>query len=352
MHDLRPFVKVIPGAVWAVHKLRYTPNSFGSVPGSGDWLYQQEVVSWLYDQTLRRQLSLPYRLFAAYCALQKCLYQSRIVGGQRALKTAMWFTKLFGLKNQVSLDLGRYKVFLDLYDPRMLLVPNELMNDDSDNRILKNFLSAGDTFVDVGANHGSFSISAAQLVGSNGLVVAIEPQPRLASLIEKSLAANARSKYEVHPIACGELNGHTDFYIPNGSSGAAGIFPEFSGTAAHRKISVRVKRFDNAVEWEKFPGKVFVKLDVEGSELDFLRGASTMIRVRKPHIMLEINPASMKAACVTGDAIVQYLEALGYRSFVELQEPTVRRSLQQLEKSVQRNVIVISPTFEDVAWVS
>jgi FkbM family methyltransferase len=349
MHGFRQFVKVIPGAIWAVHKLRYAPDSFDSLPGSGDWFYQQEVVSWLHNQTLRRQLPVPYRLFAAYCILQKYLYQSRIVGGQRALKTVIWFTKRFGLKDQVDLDLGLFKVFLDLYDPRMLLVPHELVSGTSDTGVLEHFFSVGDTFVDVGANHGSFSIRAAQLVGSSGLVVAIEPQPRLASMIEKSLAVNARSKYEVHRIACGDVNGSADFYIPNETSGAAGLFPAFSATAAHRKVSVRIQRFDDAVDWRRFPGKVFIKVDVEGSELAFLRGASTMIRVRKPHIMLEINPASMKAAYVTGDAIVQYLEALGYRSFVELQEPTVRRSLRNLEKSAQRNIIVISPVFEDVA---
>lgn len=342
MHDLKRFVKVIPGASWAVHKFRYAPNY--SHPGSGNWLYQQEIVSWLYNQTLQRQLPLGYRMFAGYCALQKYARQGRIVGGEWALRTVIWFTKVLGLKNQVDLDLGRYKVCLDLYDPRMLLVPNELVSGNSDTGILKHFLSAGDTFVDVGANHGSFSISAAELVGSNGLVVAIEPQPRLAWLIDKSLQVNARSKYEVHPIACGDLNGHTDFYIPSGTSGSAGVFPEFSATAPHRKVSVTIKRFDDAMDWRKFPGRVFIKLDVEGSELAFLRGASTMIRVRRPNLMLEINPSSMEAAGVTGNAMVQYLEELGYQSFVELEKPTKRLELQKLENSGQRNVIVISPT--------
>jgi len=343
MYYLKQVVKVIPSAHWAVNWLRYAPNSRQSCPSSGDWLYTQEVISWIYKPKLRRQLPAAYRLFAGYCAAQKYLGRNHIIGGQRAFKTVIRLTKLFRLKNQADLDLGRHRVFLDLYDPRMLLVPYELVSDNSDTTILKHFLSAGDTFVDVGANHGSFSISAAGLVGSTGLVVAIEPQPRLASLIDKSLQANARSMYEVHPIGCGDVNGRADFYIPNDTSGSAGMFPEFSATGAYRKVSVRIKRFDDAVDWRKFPGKVFIKLDVEGSELAFLRGASTMIRARRPNLMLEINPSSMKAAGVTGNAIVQYLGGLGYQYFLELEEPTKRVALQKLENSAQRNVIVISP---------
>jgi hypothetical protein len=52
------------------------------------------------------------------------------------------------------------------------------------------FLRDGDAFIDVGANHGAFSLLGATLVGENGLVYSIEPQPRLVEALRKSCKLN------------------------------------------------------------------------------------------------------------------------------------------------------------------
>ncbi|MFQ5850246.1 MAG: FkbM family methyltransferase [Candidatus Binatia bacterium] len=321
----------------AIRKLRtwLEPRSHGT------WLYSQDVVSWLYKPPFKQQLPAPYRLFAEYCGFQRHRGKRSIIGGEAAFHSVIWLNKFIGLGDYARLELGSHTVFLDLYDPRMLQVPNELLCSASRTATLGHFLSEGDTFVDVGANHGSFSIIAAKLVGQTGLVIAIEPQPRLAHLVEKSLAANAQCEYQVHGIACGDKDGHADFYIPMGSSGSAGLLPGFSATHSHRKLSVPLKRFDDVVAWLRLPGKVFIKLDVEGSELAFLRGASSTILLRKPHIMLEINPSSTKAAGVTGDDLVCYLLELGYEHFVQWRAPTERKPLRKLETSRPRNVVII-----------
>jgi FkbM family methyltransferase len=248
------------------------------------------------------------------------------------------------LKDYSQLRVGPYTMFVDLNDPRMLHIPNEVAEGYPDTSILKRFLTPGDTFVDVGANHGSFSIVASQAVGPKGFVVAIEPQKRLAALIEKSLAANAPCRYQVHRVACGDRTDEVDFYVPIGSSGGAGVFREFSALPRHRKFSVSMRRFDDAVDWNNFPGQVFVKVDVEGSEMNFLRGAGEMIRARKPRMMLEINPASRAASGEKRNAMVAYLQELGYAHFFEVRPfsgPWVLRELLNDDgRRDVRNVIV------------
>lgn len=342
---LKKVVKRIPGVQLSHLQIQrlvniYSQSSSQSSPGA--WLYTPNVLSWIYEPTLKHQLPPLYRFFATYCALQNRLWKPRrIIGGEFVLKCIIRLTKFIGLKDYAQLNLGPHTVFLNLQDPRMLVVHNELVKDKANIEIVKSFIAEGDTFVDVGANHGSFSIIATKLVGQSGLVVAIEPQPRLAYLLEKSLAASAKCKYQLHSIACGDRNGQADFYVPIETSGFAGLFPAFSATSTHRQISVPLKRFDDAIDWQHFPGQIFLKLDVEGSELVFLRGASAMLRARKPRIMLEINPSSMKASGSTGEAIVYYLQELGYEYFVEVQFPTERRSLHELDTTRKRNVIVI-----------
>ena len=78
-----------------------------------------------------------------------------------------------------------------------------------------------------------------------------------------------------------------------------------------------LKRFDEAIDWRTTPGRIFLKLDVEGSEMAFLGGASEMIRTRNPLILMEVNLDSMRAAGVTGPQMVEKLESLGYSHFIE-----------------------------------
>ena len=179
---------------------------------------------------------------------------------------------------------------------------NELASQDTDTRILPQLLFEGDTFLDVGANHGSFAIVASKLVGVNGFVLAVEPQPRLAKALEKSLTANALCKFQIHNLAVGDTDGEIELLVPLGTSGSAGVFPEHSATHQYNAIKVPLRRFDQLVDWRKFTGKVLLKLDIEGSECAFLSGARQMITSLKPTLIFEVHPTSLKAAGETGGA--------------------------------------------------
>ena len=80
-------------------------------------------------------------------------------------------------------------------------------------------------------------------------------------------------------------------------------------------MPVPLKRFDDAVDWNNFRGNVFVKLDVEGSEPAFLRGARQMIRRHRPRMLLEINPVSLAAAGSSVADLRGLLIELGYTRF-------------------------------------
>jgi FkbM family methyltransferase len=205
---------------------------------------------------------------------------------------------------------------------------------------LSHLLKEGDTFLDVGANHGSFAIVASKLVGTNGLVIAVEPQPRLAKVIEKSLAANAVCKFHIYNLALGDRDGEIELLVPIGTSGSAGIFPEHSATHAHNAITVPLRRFDQLVDWRNFTGQVMLKLDVEGSECAFLEGAREMITTLTPNLIIEVHPTSLKAAGATGDRLKQLLSELGYDHYAELHECDRFYPLVQLNTNQQRTVMI------------
>jgi FkbM family methyltransferase len=300
MAKLRATIANIPGA-----RLLY--ETFRESPGS--WLYRRPTVDWLSDPALTCQLPRLYRFFGRYCDTQR----GDPVGAEILLRGIIALSKRSAVDDQIRpLKIGAMTAFLDLQDPRFLRIPTELAGVP---RVLRQFLRPGDTFIDVGANHGTFSIVASWLVGIEGLVIAIEPQPRLAGLVRRSLEQGP-ARFEVHQIACGDRSHEVDFYIPRATSGSAGCFDAYSATSRHSTIKVAMRRMDDVVDWRRLPGKIFIKLDVEGSELAFLYGASKMIRATAPTLMIEINPPAMRAADTSKSDLVNALVNLGYVRFV------------------------------------
>ena len=88
----------------------------------------------------------------------------------------------------------------------------------------------------LGANHGSFSVVESFIIGAEGHVIAVEPQPRLSALLRRSLEVR-KSPYKVHQLALGDRSGDVSLHIPD-SSGAAGMHEGHSATHSHRTLSV------------------------------------------------------------------------------------------------------------------
>ena len=326
----RAAAKRVPGVAGLARRL-FSPSFEGA------WLYRQEVVSWLYDGRLRRQLPWPLRPFAAWAAVQRPLWDD-VVGGRAVLRAGMAAAERLGMADHARVDVGPYAVFVSLRDPRLLQVPNELTAA-SDTRVLSALLGPGDSFVDVGANHGAFSIVASHLVGPGGAVVAVEPQPRLAELVGRSLEANApETSRAVHALALSDAPGRLRLHVPRGSSGSATLVDGVAGPGWDA-VEVETARLDDAVAWRALPGHVVVKLDVEGAELAVLRGARAFVAARRPALVAEVNPSRMAAAGGAGPLLALVAE-LGYDAYAELDAPTDARPLAEVDVGRQRNVVL------------
>ncbi|NOR68300.1 MAG: FkbM family methyltransferase [Methylomarinum sp.] len=324
------FVKKIPGIQQLYNFI------FKNTPGS--WIFTKQNLSWLFIPSNYKSLPFNYKIFSIFCHYT-LKNNNKFIGSEVIHYLLSSFTRVCNLKNYCSIDINSYTVFLSLTDPRSLIVPNEIENG-REIALLHDFLEPGDTFVDIGANHGSFSIVASKIVGQNGLVMAIEPQPILANLIEKSLSTNAYSPFKVFQVACSDKNGTEKFYIPKSTSGSAGVFKGFSAISATEEITVELIKFDNLVSNYSLTGNLFFKLDIEGSELNFLKGASKGIKMKQPKIMIEINPRSMNAAGTTSNDLITLLNELGYSNYREIKNSTVN-SLNTLNFSRQQNIIIL-----------
>ncbi|MCK4829007.1 FkbM family methyltransferase, partial [bacterium] len=279
------------------------------------WIYSKSILQWITDPYYKKQLPLLYQYFASVCHIWiKFIPLKKIIGARPLfLIIRQLQTKSNSLKSYL-IKFPNLKVYLNLEDQRFLAVGNELTRGEID-KILSLFISEEDTFVDVGANQGSYSLIATKILGESGSIVSIEPQPQLAANIKKSLEINSICKFEVHQMAVGDTDGTLDLIIPRSSSGAAGLYREHSGIDGCTKLKVPVRRFDDSIDWKNFSGSVFVKLDIEGAELAFLKGAQKMMSTHKPLLFMEINPVALTASETSKEELVTTLQNIGYTHY-------------------------------------
>jgi len=150
-------------------------------------------------------------------------------------------------------------------------------------------LQRGGVFYDVGANVGFFSLIAGRLVGDQGHVCAFEPQPRNAAAVAENARLNDMAHVKVFDVAVGSDTCRDELVMTEWDGGATlSKFP--SGPAAPiDRIEVQVVSLDEFIPSRRLPPPTFVKIDVEGAELEVIEGMRRTIARCRPVLLYEID---------------------------------------------------------------
>lgn len=297
---------------------------------------------WYDDSSLVGRLPLRYRLYALYSRAAGRAESRRVRGGSFLLRALRGASNLAHLPTVAPIHgIDELVVLADFGDERILDVIHEIRGENPEYEMMKQVLAAGDTFIDVGANFGTFSLLASRLVGSSGRVIAIEPQSRLAEMLGRSLTMSEVSNCTVMPVACGSQTGTMNLLIPRHDSGRAGFFSGFSGRARHDRSDVSVMPLDNLLQSIGGSHRVLLKIDVEGSEFDVLEGARRVIASTRPAVMIELNPWSAAEAGKRPGDLLDFLTGLGYRSFTTSQSFPATVAVSQIDLSKQTNILAL-----------
>lgn len=152
-------------------------------------------------------------------------------------------------------------------------------------------LCVGECAVDVGANVGLFTIAMGQAVGRSGQVLAAEPLAENARRLRENLALNGLNNVTVLEAALGASDGQTTLYIADDPA-----FPSTAVVASgHPVVGARTVRCVTLDHWWADAGSPSVrvmKVDVEGSELEVLKGGVCLLRACKPVLLVEANDAA------------------------------------------------------------
>lgn len=177
---------------------------------------------------------------------------------------------------------------------------------------LARFVRPGQVVLDVGANVGYYSLLFAKWMKATGVVHSFEPFAATANRLRRNLELNPALKgtIQVHEIALSDRVGTVSMTIPEtGNSGRNCISNDANG-------SIPMLTLDAFVEREKLSRVDCIKVDVEGSEVAFLRGAAGTIRKYRPVIMIEIFSGGLGRYGFTPADVVELLGGWRYRLMI------------------------------------
>jgi len=159
-------------------------------------------------------------------------------------------------------------------------------------------LQRGGTFVDVGAHLGYFTLIAADIVGPKGRVIAFEPDPRNAAILEANVtAAGQGDRVEIVRAAVGAEDGVTPFLMDRDYSSRVPAEGE-----APRAAAVMQRALDGL---DLDPGTV-IKVDAEGAELHVLLGARRHLGEKRGTWIIEVHEPALE------EAVLATLRQCGY----------------------------------------
>lgn len=150
--------------------------------------------------------------------------------------------------------------------------------------VMTQLLKEGDVFVDAGANIGLMSMVAATCVGPTGMVYAFEPFPLIVDRLKANIRLNHFSNIRIYPVALAAAAGEALLYPDRSlNPGASSLVNRSQGT---EPITIRKEMLDTyfAAGHEI----TLIKIDVEGYELEVLKGGSQILKSPKaPALIVE-----------------------------------------------------------------
>ncbi|MCY1505393.1 methyltransferase, FkbM family [compost metagenome] len=171
------------------------------------------------------------------------------------------------------------------------------------------YIKRGFYILDVGANIGFHSLFFAELTGKEGKVIAIEPIDVNYEALVKNTRINTFPQLITHPIALGNENKILDIHIDTEEQnpGAFNLFEE-----GEKNYKVVCKKGDDLLKREHIDKIDFIKIDVEGYEVEVINGLANTIAKYRPIINFEYNSIYQLRGHHQKDEIFLFLKELNY----------------------------------------
>lgn len=182
-------------------------------------------------------------------------------------------TKLKTRTIDLSLNSINYRChFADNYSERKFIF-TPWRYDLEERKLLSHLLKKGGNFIDIGANVGLYTLTAARAMkGQQGKIIAIEPNPPTLNRLNDNLALNlslTENRVTVISMGVAEQRGFFELYVNTSNLGASGISNHThlnTNTLPENSISIQCLPLIDILDQEEIETITALKIDIEGAE--------------------------------------------------------------------------------------
>jgi len=195
-----------------------------------------------------------------------------------------------------SLNVGVHRLYADSVDRFLALASWKLgLGERKERALIERVVTPGMIALDVGANIGLHTLGLAERVGPGGRVHAIEPDPDNFRLLVHGVKHARVENVRLHQLAASDRKGTLTLYVSAANRGDHRTAP---AAEERRSFTLSAVSLDELLAGE--PRVDFVKIDVQGAEVQVLRGLRETLR-RSPGtgVLCELCPELLRRAGTT-----------------------------------------------------
>lgn len=181
---------------------------------------------------------------------------------------------------------------------------------------LRRRLRPGDGFVDVGANIGVFSVLAAQLVGEEGHVVAVEASPDMHRRLVGHARLNGLHNVRALNAAVSDRRRTLHFVLASSRNTGANSIVPYDGPA-ESGFEAEARPLPELLDPAELAGARVIKIDVEGAEGGVVRGLAPVLDDLRPdaEICVEVTPERMALLGDSADDLLGVMRDAGFHVY-------------------------------------
>lgn len=223
----------------------------------------------------------------------------------RGLRKFYLVRKVIDLSKPKKVEILGHTLYVNRKDNTIVKALVKGKYEPEETELYRTLIKPGDRVLDIGANIGYFTLLFARLVGPGGVVYAFEPDPDNFRLLRKNIKKNGYRNIRAFPFAVSDRTSKGNLYLNDYNMGDHRIFDSHNG---RKKIPIKIKALD-----EFLPGlsPVFVKIDVQGSEIMAFEGMRKMLR-KVTYVAAEYSPYLLDKAGFPPERMLELLREEGF----------------------------------------
>lgn len=204
--------------------------------------------------------------------------------------------------------VGHDRLYVDSFDRWIAALSWKLgWLEVEEQRLITREVGEGMVAVDLGANIGLHTVGLARRVGAAGRVYALEPDPQIFRLLERTVREARIPQTRLFPVAAAERTGTLTLYVSDANRGDHRLFPT---EEPRRTVDVPAVALDELLADE--PRIDFVKMDVQGAEVSALRGMRRILRENpRLGVLCELAPLWLRGAGATSEEFFSVFHGTG-----------------------------------------